>query len=155
MAKPIGLNWNVELSFYRKKFRPPPPRGGGAAPPEFFFLLFFTFQTIFSRFRPKKKFQTFFSPRTGSTALPPWGKKFLKNFLWSKSTQNGLKREKKQRKIFRGGANFFFFFKGITKNHTMQKLINVGRAISSQPPTPLWERCFEYSPIDRQCIRLE
>ena len=46
-----------------------------------------------SRFRPKKNFQNFFSPRTGSTALPPWGKNF-----WSKSTQNGLNREKKQKK---------------------------------------------------------
>ena len=71
--------------------------------PENFFLAFFTFQTIFSRFRPKKNFQIFFPPGRGQPSLPPWGKNFLKFFFWSKSTQNGLKREKKPKK-FQGGG---------------------------------------------------
>ena len=66
----------------------------------------------FSRFRPfwvdldQKKISKFFSPREGGRLTP--GKKFLKIFFWSKSTKNGLKREKSQKKIFRG-AEFFFF----------------------------------------------
>ena len=82
MAKPIGLNWNVELSFYRKKFRPPPPQGGRRGPPPEIFFCFF------SRFRPflvdldqKKIFKNFFPPGRGQPPSLPREKKFEIFFL--------------------------------------------------------------------------
>ena len=97
-----------------------PGRGGGRRrpPPEIFFCSFFTFQTILTRFRPKKNFKHFF-PREGGRLTTSWGGEIFENFFWSKSTKNGLKREKKQKKNSGGaappplgwGAEIFFYKK--------------------------------------------
>ena len=141
--------------FIEKNFGPPPPRGGGAAPPEIFFWLFFTFQTIFSRFRPKK-ISNFFSPRTGSTLPPSLGEKFFEIFFWSKSTQNGLKREKKPKK-FQGGGRAAppgggrFFFQKIYPKTSLHAKIQPNRSShlfrDPPPPPPTMKPALWYSPI--------
>ena len=74
---------------------------------------------------------------------------FLDKFFGSKSTQNGLKREKKQKKNFQGrwrrwGPKFF-----PQKHHYMQKFSLIGPAISSgtPPAPPHHETCIVVQPL--------
>ena len=113
---------------------------GGAASLKFFF----TFQTISSRFRQKKN-QNFFSPRTGSTALPPWGKFFKFFFLNRLKMVWNVKKSKKIQGGGAAGAEFFFFKKFIQKHHYMQKFSLISPAISSGTP-PHHETCIVVQP---------
>ena len=93
---------------------------------------------------PKKNFTKFF-PQGGRAVDPVLGEKNFWKFFFGLNRLKMVWNVKKAKKKFFRGAEFFFKKKGITKNHNMQKLINVGRAISSQPP--LRERCFWVQPL--------